>query len=120
MFPRILKYLHSNTWLDSHTQAIFVEFTVYNANVNLFCIVTFMLETTAIGEPFRCSLNSVTYAKEDLRFLCFYCHLGAFQFRSELHSVRLYQSTGGLHIFVMASEIIYFLFIIYYMFVQVH
>ncbi|KAM4743702.1 polycystin-1-like protein 2 [Anableps anableps] len=88
---RILKYLHSNTWLDVYTQAIFVEFTVYNANVNLFCIVTLMLETTAIG---------------------------AFQFYSELHSVRLYQSTGGLHIFVMASEIVYFLFVIYYMFIQ--
>lgn len=33
-----------------YTQAIFVEFTVYNANVNLFCIVTLMLETTAIGQ----------------------------------------------------------------------
>lgn len=44
---------------------------------------------------------------------------GAFQFRSELQSVRLYQSTGGLHIFVMASEVIYFLFIFYYMVVQV-
>ncbi|KAM7406118.1 hypothetical protein PAMP_000517 [Pampus punctatissimus] len=88
---RSLQYLYDNTWLDMYTQAIFVEFTVYNANVNLFCIVTLMLETTAIG---------------------------AFQFRSDLQSVRLYQSTGGLHIFVMASEAIYFLFIIYYMFVQ--
>uniref|UniRef100_A0A3B4T5N7 Polycystic kidney disease protein 1-like 2 n=1 Tax=Seriola dumerili TaxID=41447 RepID=A0A3B4T5N7_SERDU len=85
-----LQYLHDNTWFDVYTQAIFVEFTVYNANVNLFCIVTLMLETTAV----------------------------ALQFRSELQSVRLYQSTGGLHIFVMASEAIYFLFIIYYMFVQ--
>ncbi|XP_029979509.1 polycystic kidney disease protein 1-like 2 [Sphaeramia orbicularis] len=88
---RTLQYLYDSTWFDVYTQAIFVEFTVYNANVNLFCIVTLMLETTAIG---------------------------AFQFRSELQSVRLYQSTGGLHIFVMASEAIYFLFIIYYMFVQ--
>ncbi|XP_045888956.1 polycystic kidney disease protein 1-like 2 isoform X2 [Micropterus dolomieu] len=88
---RTLQYLYDNTWFDVYTQAAFVEFTVYNANVNLFCIVTLMLETTAIG---------------------------AFQFRSELQSVRLYQSTGGLHIFVMASEAIYFLFIIYYMFVQ--
>uniref|UniRef100_A0A3Q2DC30 Polycystic kidney disease protein 1-like 2 n=1 Tax=Cyprinodon variegatus TaxID=28743 RepID=A0A3Q2DC30_CYPVA len=87
---RILQYLYDKTWLDVYTQAIFAEFTVYNANVNLFCIVSLMLETTAT----------------------------AFQFRSELHSVRLYQSAGGLHIFVMASEIIYFLFIIYYMFVQ--
>ncbi|XP_032371632.1 polycystic kidney disease protein 1-like 2 [Etheostoma spectabile] len=88
---RSLQYLYDNTWFDGYTQAVFVEFTVYNANINLFCIVTLMLETTAIG---------------------------AFQFRSELQGVRLYQSTGGLHIFVMASEAIYFLFIIYYMFVQ--
>ncbi|XP_034536196.1 polycystic kidney disease protein 1-like 2 [Notolabrus celidotus] len=88
---RTLQYLYDNTWFDVYTQAIFVEFTVYNANVNLFCIVTLLLETTAIG---------------------------AFQFRSELQNVRLYPATGGLHIFVMASEVIYFLFVIYYMFVQ--
>ncbi|KAK2920185.1 polycystin-1-like protein 2 isoform X2 [Channa argus] len=88
---RSLQYLYDNTWFDVYTQAIFVEFTVYNANVNLFCIVTLMLETIGIG---------------------------AFQFRSELQNVRLYQSTGGLTIFVMTSEVIYFLFIIYYMFVQ--
>ncbi|CDQ64741.1 unnamed protein product [Oncorhynchus mykiss] len=86
-----LQYLFDNTWLDMFTRAVFVEFTVYNANVNLFCIVTLILETTAVG---------------------------AFQFRSELQSVRLYQSTGGLHIFFMASEVIYFLFIFYYMYVQ--
>ncbi|KAJ3593029.1 hypothetical protein NHX12_005367 [Muraenolepis orangiensis] len=88
---RNLRYLFDNTWLDVYTQALFVEFTVYNANINLFCIVTLMLETTAIG---------------------------AFQFRSELQTVRLYQSPGGLHIFVMASEVIYCLFIIYYMVLQ--
>uniref|UniRef100_A0A8B9HUK4 Polycystic kidney disease 1 like 2a n=1 Tax=Astyanax mexicanus TaxID=7994 RepID=A0A8B9HUK4_ASTMX len=86
-----LQYLFENTWLDMFTRAIFVEFTVYNANVNLFCIVTLMFETTAVG---------------------------AFQYRNELQSVRLYQSTGGLHIFVMASEVVYFLFIFYYMFQQ--
>lgn len=45
--------------------------------------------------------------------------LGAFQYLTDLQTVRLYQSTGGLQIFVMASEVIYFLFILYYMFVQV-
>uniref|UniRef100_A0A4W4GFP4 Polycystic kidney disease 1 like 2a n=1 Tax=Electrophorus electricus TaxID=8005 RepID=A0A4W4GFP4_ELEEL len=84
----LLQYLFENTWLDIYTRAIFVEFTVYNANVNLFCIVTLMLETTAVG---------------------------AFQYHSELQSIHLYQSTGGLHIFVMASEAIYCLFILYYM-----
>lgn len=47
---RSLQYLYDHTWFDVHTQALFVEFTVYNANVNLFCIVTLMLETTAIGK----------------------------------------------------------------------
>ncbi|MCJ8737360.1 hypothetical protein PDJAM_G00023180 [Pangasius djambal] len=87
----LLQYLFDNIWVDKYTRAIFVEFTVYNANVNLFCIVTLMFETTAVG---------------------------AFQYRSDLQSVRLYQSTGGFHIFMMASEAIYFLFILYYMFQQ--
>lgn len=46
---RVLKYLFDNTWFDVYTQAVFVELTVYNANVNLFCIVTLMLETSSIG-----------------------------------------------------------------------
>uniref|UniRef100_A0A3Q3GKD7 Polycystic kidney disease 1 like 2a n=1 Tax=Labrus bergylta TaxID=56723 RepID=A0A3Q3GKD7_9LABR len=83
--------LFRDKWLDIYTRAIFVEFTIYNANVNLFCIVTLLLETTAVG---------------------------AFQLYSELQSVRLYQSTGPLHIFVMAAEIIYLVFILYYMFLQ--
>ncbi|MCI4383146.1 hypothetical protein PGIGA_G00023010 [Pangasianodon gigas] len=87
----LLQYLFDNIWVDKYTRALFVEFTVYNANVNLFCIVTLMFETTAVG---------------------------AFQYRSDLQSVRLYQSTGGFHIFMMASEAIYFLFILYYMFQQ--
>lgn len=45
-----LDYLFKNRWLDVYTRAIFVEFTVYNANVNLFCIVTLLLETSAVGK----------------------------------------------------------------------
>lgn len=45
----VLQYLYDNTWLDVYTRAILVEFTVYNANVNLFCIATLMLESTAVG-----------------------------------------------------------------------
>lgn len=48
-----LEYLLWNKWLDVYTRAIFIEFTVYNANVNLFCIVTLMLETTAVGKESR-------------------------------------------------------------------
>ncbi|XP_028291886.1 polycystic kidney disease protein 1-like 2 [Gouania willdenowi] len=86
-----LEHLFSSKWLDTYTRALIVEFTVYNANVNLFCMVTLMLETAAVG---------------------------VFQFHNELQSIRLYQSTSGLPIFVMAAEIIYLLFVLYYMFLQ--
>uniref|UniRef100_A0A8C5IHC7 Polycystic kidney disease protein 1-like 2 n=1 Tax=Junco hyemalis TaxID=40217 RepID=A0A8C5IHC7_JUNHY len=88
---RILQYLFNNVWLDTFTRAVFVEFTVYNANVNLFCIISLMFESNA---------------------------LGAFFTRAELQSVRLYPYTDSLHIFVVAAEIIYFLFIVYYMIAQ--
>uniref|UniRef100_A0A8C8RBC5 Polycystic kidney disease protein 1-like 2 n=1 Tax=Pelusios castaneus TaxID=367368 RepID=A0A8C8RBC5_9SAUR len=88
---RILQYLFNNVWLDTFTRAVFVEFTVYNANVNLFCIVSLMFETNA---------------------------LGAFFTHAELQSIRLYPYTDGLHIFVVAAEVIYFLFVIYYMVAQ--
>ncbi|NWU61307.1 PK1L2 protein, partial [Pterocles burchelli] len=88
---RILQYLFNNVWLDTFTRAVFVEFTVYNANVNLFCIVSLMFETNA---------------------------LGAFFTSAELQSIRLYPYTSSLHIFVVAAEVIYFLFIVYYMVVQ--
>ncbi|NXG73156.1 PK1L2 protein, partial [Baryphthengus martii] len=88
---RILHYLFNNVWLDTFTRAVFVEFTVYNANVNLFCIISLMFETNA---------------------------LGAFFTSAELQSVRLYPYTNSLHVFVIAAEVIYFLFIMYYMIVQ--
>ena len=36
--------LHSNGWIDKQTRAVFVEFTVYNANTNLFGIVSIFIE----------------------------------------------------------------------------
>ncbi|NXB82684.1 PK1L2 protein, partial [Donacobius atricapilla] len=88
---RVLQYLFNNVWLDTFTRAVFVEFTIYNANVNLFCIISLMFESNA---------------------------LGAFFTSAQLQSVRLYPYTNSLHIFVVAAEVIYFLFIVYYMIVQ--
>ncbi|KAL1784629.1 polycystic kidney disease protein 1-like 2 [Sigmodon hispidus] len=88
---RILQYLFDNSWLDTLTRAVFVEFTVYNANVNLFCLVTLTLENSALGT--------------------FFSH-------ATLQSLRLYPFTDGWHPFVVAAELIYFLFIFYYMVVQ--
>ena len=31
--------LKKNVWLDRGTRAIFIDFSVYNANINLFCVI---------------------------------------------------------------------------------
>ena len=35
----IVSDLKQNLWLDRGTRAVFLDFTVYNANINLFCVV---------------------------------------------------------------------------------
>ena len=40
----VIADLHSNGWLDVQTRAVFVEFTVFNANTNLFGIVSYFIE----------------------------------------------------------------------------
>ncbi|XP_071973028.1 polycystin-2 isoform X2 [Engystomops pustulosus] len=41
--------LKNNLWLDRGTRAVFIDFTVYNANINLFCIVRLLVEFPATG-----------------------------------------------------------------------
>lgn len=35
----ILAELMENLWLDRGTRAVFIDFSAYNANINLFCVV---------------------------------------------------------------------------------
>ena len=39
-----LKSLQQQRWINNHTRAVFLEFAVYNANVNLFGIATIVAE----------------------------------------------------------------------------
>ena len=53
--------MKAKDWLNLYTRAIFVEFTLYNANVNLFVNVVLLFEVPATGgaltmifvQPFR-------------------------------------------------------------------
>lgn len=62
--------LHSNGWLNAQARAVFVEFTVYNANTNSFGITSVFIE-------FPPSSGSVT--KVQLQAARFYLHLNAGQ-----------------------------------------
>lgn len=47
-----LQSVEAMGWLDRHTRAVFVEMTVYNAQVNLFAIITMVCEMTPTGGVF--------------------------------------------------------------------
>ncbi|XP_041049746.1 polycystic kidney disease 2-like 2 protein [Carcharodon carcharias] len=44
-----IKRLKSKLWLDSGSRAVFIDFTVYNANVNLFSAIRLLVEFPATG-----------------------------------------------------------------------
>lgn len=44
-----LEELKMNLWLDRGTRVVFLDFTVYNANINLFCQIKLTVEFPASG-----------------------------------------------------------------------
>ncbi len=56
----ITKYLNTLKWIDAQTSALFVEFTLFNPNVNLFVYCSILFEITASGSFVNSAqLNSV-------------------------------------------------------------
>lgn len=46
-------YLQENDWLDRYTRAIFLEFTTYNPNANMFCLITLVSEIIPTGAYYQ-------------------------------------------------------------------
>jgi hypothetical protein len=78
--------LRSQNWLDQLTRAIFIDFSLYNANVNLFVAVTLSFEMTSMGSVIQ-----------DYQIKIF----------------RLYDHIGGYGMLVYAFEFLFVLFTIY-------
>ena len=45
----IIHELKEGLWINRGTRAVFIDFTVYNANVNLFCVIKLIFEFPATG-----------------------------------------------------------------------
>ncbi|KAI8515777.1 hypothetical protein Bbelb_065900 [Branchiostoma belcheri] len=50
---RLTKVLQQSRWLDERTRAVFVELILYNPHVNLFSLVTLLVEFTNLGAVYR-------------------------------------------------------------------
>ncbi|XP_078316679.1 polycystin-1-like protein 2 [Crassostrea virginica] len=80
MFAKaIVDELFSNKWIDRQTRAVFVEFTQYNSNTNLFTFVSLMAEFPQTG-------GVLTTA--------------------HVYPLRVYQHVGSFGIFIFLCEIV--------------
>ncbi|CAF0782686.1 unnamed protein product [Didymodactylos carnosus] len=83
----ILSYLKANLWLTRGTRAVFLDFTIYNANINLFCQIRLIFEFPAVGGMLTSSV---------------------------FRAVKLIRYVTVFDYFIMACEILFVLFVLYY------
>ncbi|CAF3946958.1 unnamed protein product [Adineta steineri] len=82
----ILEDLRSQNWLDQLTRAVIIDFSLYNANVNLFVSVTLSFEMTSMGSIIQ---------------------------DHQIKIFRLYDHIGGYGMLVYLFELLFVIFTIY-------
>ncbi|KAK3795236.1 hypothetical protein RRG08_056296 [Elysia crispata] len=82
-----IDYLFDNLWVRRGTRAVFIDFSVYNANINLFCVIRLLVEFPATGG----AIPSWTF-----------------------RTVKLIRYVTVMDYFVLACEIIFCIFLLYY------
>lgn len=87
-----LKKLEKQFWIDRHTRAVITEFTTYNAQTNLFTIVTLVAEFPATG-------GVLPYVN--------------------IHTARLYNYTESYMFIVLTFECLFVLFILFFLYKEV-
>jgi hypothetical protein len=83
----IIQELKAGRWVTEGTRVMFVDFTVYNANINLFCVVKYVFEFPAAGGVIA---------------------------TTKFMTMRLIRYVDDYDYFVLSCEIIFCLFILYY------
>ncbi|XP_055953572.1 polycystin-2-like [Argiope bruennichi] len=84
----VMAFLKENLWISRATRAVFLDFTVYNANLNLFCIAKIVFEFPATGGM-----------------------IPSWSFRT----VKLLRYVTTSDYFIFVCEIIFSVFVVYYL-----
>lgn len=89
---KLISSLRDENWIDQLTRAVFFEFTIYNANVNLFASATFILEflSTGVAVPFH-----------------------------TIDVFLLYNYLGSFGIIVLVFQIVFVLYLVYYIVMEI-
>nr|XP_020850205.1 polycystic kidney disease 2-like 1 protein isoform X1 [Phascolarctos cinereus] len=83
----VLRGLKDGLWLDRGTRVVFIDFSVYNANINLFCVLRLVVEFPATGGA-----------------------VPSWQIRT----VKLIRYVSSWDFFIVGCEILFCVFIFYY------
>nr|XP_043901609.1 polycystic kidney disease 2-like 1 protein [Solea senegalensis] len=83
----ILNELMDNLWLDQGTRVVFIDFSTYNANINMFCVIRLVVEFPATGGA-----------------------IPSYQIRT----VKLIRYINYWDYFILGCEVVFCLFILYY------
>ena len=87
-----LEKLQNDIWVERHARAVLTEFTIYNAQSNLFCIVTLVAEFPATG-------GVIPHAS--------------------IQTARLYDFTNSTMFLVLTCEGIFVMFILFFLYREV-
>ncbi|KAK2098820.1 Polycystic kidney disease 2-like 1 protein [Saguinus oedipus] len=82
-----LRDLQEGLWLDRGTRVVFIDFSVYNANINLFCVLRLVVEFPATGGA-----------------------IPSWQIRT----VKLIRYVSNWDFFIVGCEVVFCIFIFYY------
>ncbi|XP_013875367.1 polycystic kidney disease 2-like 1 protein [Austrofundulus limnaeus] len=82
-----LAELMDNLWLDRGTRVVFIDFSMYNANINMFCVIRLVVEFPATGGA-----------------------ISSYQIRT----VKLIRYIAAWDYFVLGCELVFCVFIFYY------
>jgi polycystin 1L2 len=85
-------FIKEQGWIDQLTRAIFLEFTIYNPNVNLFASVTLLVEFLPTG-------SAATYYS--------------------INVIQLYTFLGSFGILVLIFQIVFIFCLIYFIFTEI-
>lgn len=93
-------------WITRGTRAILVDFTVYNANMNLFCQVQYVEKIKASPETKKLIIAC--------RLIFEFPAVGGVITSSNFRAVKLIRYVETFDYFVLGCEILFIMFIIYY------
>ncbi|KFP33483.1 Polycystic kidney disease 2-like 1 protein, partial [Colius striatus] len=89
-----LQVLKERLWLDRGTRVVFIDFSVYNANINLFCVLRVLFSTSRLVVEFPATGGAIP--------------------SWQIRTVKLIRYVSAWDFFIVACEVVFCLFIFYY------